>query len=207
MVEFASDVKGMALNLKNHNVRIVISGSDTAIKEGDIVKHIGFIGDVHVRKALLGHVVDALGVPIDGKGLLSAVERRRVEVKAFGVIAHKFLHEPVQTRLKALDSLVPIGCGQQKLIIKNKQIGKTAIVINTILNQKQVNTQDTSDSDKLYCVYVTIRHKRSTVAQLVKILSEVGVLKYCIIVITIVSYPDPLQILAPYSGCVMGEYF
>nr|WRW54000.1 ATP synthase subunit 1 [Pohlia nutans] len=207
MVEFASSVKGMALNLENENVGIVIFGSDTAIKEGDIVKRTGSIVDVPVGKALLGRVVDALGVPIDGKGALSAAERKRVEVKAPGIIARKSVHEPMQTGLKAVDSLVPIGRGQRELIIGDRQTGKTAIAIDTILNQKQINTQGTSDSEKLYCVYVAIGQKRSTVAQLVKILSEAGALEYCIIVAATASDPAPLQFLAPYSGCAMGEYF
>jgi F-type H+-transporting ATPase subunit alpha len=156
---------------------------------------------------LLGRVVDALGVPIDGKGALSAAERRRVEVKAPGIIARKSVHEPMQTGLKAVDSLVPIGRGQRELIIGDRQTGKTAIAIDTILNQKQINTQGTSDSEKLYCVYVAIGQKRSTVAQLVKILSEAGALEYCIIVAATASDPAPLQFLAPYSGCAMGEYF
>nr|QIA60889.1 ATP synthase F1 subunit alpha [Plicanthus hirtellus] len=207
MVEFASGVKGMALNPENENVGIVIFGSDTAIKEGDIVKRTGSIVDVPVGKAMLGRVVDALGVPIDGKGALSAVERRRVEVKAPGIIARKSVHEPMQTGLKAVDSLVPIGRGQRELIIGDRQTGKTAIAIDTILNQKQINAQGTSDSEKLYCVYVAIGQKRSTVAQLVKILSEAGALEYSIIVAATASDPAPLQFLAPYSGCAMGEYF
>nr|QIA60849.1 ATP synthase F1 subunit alpha [Makinoa crispata] len=207
MVEFASGVKGMALNLENENVGIVIFGSDTAIKEGDIVKRTGSIVDVPVGKAMLGRVVDALGVPIDGKGALSAVERRRVEVKAPGIIARKSVHEPMQTGLKAVDSLVPIGRGQRELIIGDRQTGKTAIAIDTILNQKQINAQGTSDSEKLYRVYVAIGQKRSTVAQLVKILSEAGASEYSIIVAATASDPAPLQFLAPYSGCAMGEYF
>src|SRR5579875_3218812 len=207
MVEFASSVKGMALNPENENVGIIIFGSDTAIKEGDIVKRTGSIVDVPVGKALLGRVVDALGVPIDGKGALGAAERKRVEVKAPGIIARKSVHEPMQTGLKAVDSLVPIGRGQRELIIGDRQTGKTAIAIDTILNQKQINTQGTSDSEKLYCVYVAIGQKRSTVAQLVKILSEAGALEYCIIVAATASDPAPLQFLAPYSGRAMGEYF
>jgi len=160
MVEFASNVKGMALNLENENVGIVIFGSDTAIKEGDIVKRIGSIVDVLVGKALLGRVVDALGVPIDGKGALSVAERRRVEVKAPRIIARKSVHEPMQTGLKAIDSLVPISRGQRELIIGDRQTGKTAIAIDTILNQKQINVHGTSDSEKLYCVYVAIGQKR-----------------------------------------------
>nr|YP_010890611.1 ATP synthase F1 subunit alpha [Lycopodium japonicum]WJK71470.1 ATP synthase F1 subunit alpha [Lycopodium japonicum] len=207
LVEFASGVKGMALNLENENVGIVIFGSDTAIKEGDIVKRTGSIVDVPVGKAMLGRVVDALGVPIDGKGALNAVERRRVEVKAPGIIARKSVHEPMQTGLKAVDSPVPIGRGQRELIIGDRQTGKTAIAIDTILNQKQINAQGTSDSEKLYCVYVAIGQKRSTVAQLVKILEEAGALEYSVIVAATASDPAPLQFLAPYSGCAMGEYF
>nr|AMF83683.1 ATP synthase F1 subunit alpha [Aneura pinguis]WHW95434.1 ATP synthase F1 subunit alpha [Aneura pinguis]WHW95476.1 ATP synthase F1 subunit alpha [Aneura pinguis]WHW95518.1 ATP synthase F1 subunit alpha [Aneura pinguis]WHW95560.1 ATP synthase F1 subunit alpha [Aneura pinguis] len=206
MVEFASGVKGMALNPENENVGIAISGSDTAIKEGDIVKRTGSIVDVPVGKAMSGRVVDALGVPIDGKGALSAVERRRVEVKAPGIIARKSVHEPMQTGLKAVDSLVPIGRGQRELIIGDRQTGKTAIAIDTIPNQKQINAQ-TSDSEKLYCVYVAIGQKRSTVAQLVKILPEAGASEYSIIAAATASDPAPPQFLAPYSGCAMGEYF
>jgi F-type H+-transporting ATPase subunit alpha len=205
MVEFANGVKGMALNLENENVGIVIFGSDTAIKEGDIVKRTGAIVDVPVGTGMLGRVVDALGVPIDGKGPLGAVERRRVEVKAPGIIARKSVHEPMQTGLKAVDSLVPIGRGQRELIIGDRQTGKTAIAIDTILNQKQINAS--GGSDKLYCVYVAIGQKRSTVAQLVKTLSEAGALEYSIIVAATASDPAPLQFLAPYSGCAMGEYF
>jgi F-type H+-transporting ATPase subunit alpha len=209
MVEFANGVKGMALNLENENVGIVVFGSDTAIKEGDIVKRTGSIVDVPVGKSMLGRVVDALGVPIDGKGPIAAggVERKRVEVKAPGIIARKSVHEPMQTGLKAVDSLVPIGRGQRELIIGDRQTGKTAIAIDTILNQKQVNASSRSDSEKLYCVYVAIGQKRSTVAQLVKTLSEAGALEYSIIVAATASDPAPLQFLAPYSGCAMGEYF
>jgi F-type H+-transporting ATPase subunit alpha len=207
MVEFANAVKGMALNLENENVGIVIFGSDTGIKEGDIVKRTGAIVDVPVGTGLLGRVVDALGVPIDGKGPLSAVERKRVEVKAPGIIARKSVHEPMQSGLKAVDSLVPIGRGQRELIIGDRQTGKTAIAIDTILNQKQINTGNSASNQKLYCVYVAIGQKRSTVAQLVKILSEAGALEYSIIVAATASDPAPLQFLAPYSGCAMGEYF
>ena len=203
MVEFANGVQGMALNLENETVGIVLFGSDTAIKEGDIVKRTGAIVDVPVGTGLLGRVVDALGVPIDGKGALGAVERKRVEVKAPGIIARKSVHEPMQTGLKAVDSLVPIGRGQRELIIGDRQTGKTAIAIDTILNQKQYNTAENT----LYCVYVAIGQKRSTVAQLVKILSEAGALEYTIIVAATASDPAPLQFLAPYSGCAMGEYF
>nr|AOH05952.1 ATPase subunit 1 [Psilotum nudum] len=208
MVEFASGVKGMALNLENEDVGIVLFGSDTAIKEGDMVKRTGSIVDVPVGKAMLGRVVDALGVPIDGKGALSAVERRRVEVKAPGIIARKSVHEPMQTGLKAVDSLVPIGRGQRELIIGDRQTGKTAIAIDTILNQKPINlAQGTSDSERLFCVYVAIGQKRSTVAQLVKIPSEAGALEYSIVVAATASDPAPPQFLAPYSGCAMGEFF
>ncbi|XBI28587.1 hypothetical protein VPH35_052777 [Triticum aestivum] len=197
MVEFASGVKGIALNLENENVGIVVFGSDTAIKEGDLVKRTGSIVYVPAGKAMLGRVVDALGVPIDGKGALSDHERRRVEVKAPGIIE----------RLKAVDSLVPIGRGQRELIIGDGQTGKTAIAIDTILNQKQMNSRGTNESDTLYCVYVAIGQKRSTVAQLVQILSEANALEYSILVAATASDPAPLQFLAPYSGCAMGEYF
>lgn len=209
MVEFANGVLGMALNLENENVGIVVFGSDTAIKEGDIVKRTGSIVDVPVGRQMLGRVVDALGVPIDGKDQLSesATSRRRVEIKAPGIIARKSVHEPMQTGLKAVDSLVPIGRGQRELIIGDRQTGKTAIAIDTILNQKQINTTSADQSKKLYCVYVAIGQKRSTVAQLVKILSEAGALEYSIIVAATASDPAPLQFLAPYSGCAMGEYF
>lgn len=205
MVEFASGVKGIALNLENENVGIVVFGSDTAIKEGDLVKRTGSIVDVPAGKAILGRVVDALGVPIDGRGPLGDHERRRVEVKAPGIIERKSVHEPMQTGLKAVDSLVPIGRGQRELIIGDRQTGKTAIAIDTILNQKQMNSR--SDSETLYCVYVAIGQKRSTVAQLVQILSEANAMEYSILVAATASDPAPLQFVAPYSGCAMGEYF
>nr|QPK67001.1 ATP synthase subunit 1 [Pelargonium australe] len=207
MVEFASGVKGIALNLENENVGIVAFGSDTEIKEGDIVKRTCSIVDVPVGKALLGRVVDGLGLPIDGKGSLSAHDRRRVEVKAPGIIERKSVHEPMQTGLKAVDSLVPIGRGQRELIIGDRQTGKTAIAIDTILNQKELNSRATSETEILYCVYVAVGQKRSTVAQLVQILSEAGALSYTILVAATASDPAPLQFLAPYSGCAMGEYF
>lgn len=206
MVEFSSGVKGMALNLENDNVGVVLFGSDTAIKEGDIVKRTGNIVDVPVGKGTLGRVLDALGNPIDGKGGLSDVTRSRVEVKAPGIIARKSVHEPMQTGLKAVDSLVPIGRGQRELIIGDRQTGKTAIAIDAIINQKAVN-QGSDETKKLYCVYVAVGQKRSTVAQLVKILSEAGALDYSIVVAATASDPAPLQFLAPYSGCAMGEYF
>lgn len=206
MVSFSSGVKGIALNLENENVGIVVFGSDTAIKEGDLVKRTGSIVDVPSGRALLGRVVDALGLPIDGKGALSDHERRRVEVKAPGIIERKSVHEPMQTGLKAVDSLVPIGRGQRELIIGDRQTGKTAIAIDTILNQKQINSKG-KVPDRLYCVYVAIGQKRSTVAQLVQILSEANALEYSILVAATSSDPAPLQFLAPYSGCAMGEYF
>ncbi|KAJ3674986.1 hypothetical protein LUZ61_021888 [Rhynchospora tenuis] len=205
MVEFASGVKGIALNLENENVGIVVFGSDTAIKEGDLVKRTGSIVDVPAGKAMLGRVVDALGVPIDGKGALSDHERRRVEVKAPGIIERKSVHEPMQTGLKAVDSLVPIGRGQRELIIGDRQTGKTAIAIDTILNQKELNEKGT-ENEKLYCVYVAIGQKRSTVAQLVQILSEANALEYSILVAATASDPAPLQFLAPYSGCAMENF-
>jgi F-type H+-transporting ATPase subunit alpha len=206
MVEFASGVKGIALNLENESVGIVVFGSDTAIKEGDLVKRTGSIVDVPTGRAMLGRVVDALGVPIDGKGALSDHERRRVEVKAPGIIERKSVHEPMQTGLKAVDSLVPIGRGQRELIIGDRQTGKTAIAIDTILNQKELNSKG-KENEKLYCVYVAVGQKRSTVAQLVKILSEANALEYTILVAATASDPAPLQFLAPYSGCAMGEFF
>jgi len=207
MVEFASGVKGIALNLENENVGIVVFGSDTAIKEGSLVKRTGSIVSVPVGKAMLGRVVDALGVPIDGKGALSEHLLRRVEAKAPGIIERKSVHEPMQTGLKAVDSLVPIGRGQRELIIGDRQTGKTAIAIDIILNQKRMNSKSKADSDKLYCVYVAIGQKRSTVAQLVQIISEADALEYSIAVAATASDPAPLQYLAPYSGCAMGEYF
>jgi proton translocating ATP synthase F1 alpha subunit len=206
MVEFASGVKGMALNLENENVGVVLFGSDTSVNEGDIVKRTGTIVDVPIGPGTLGRVLDALGQPIDGKGPLKDVKRQRVEVKAPGIIARKSVHEPMQTGVKAVDSLVPIGRGQRELIIGDRQTGKTAIAIDAILNQKEVNS-GTDESKKLYCVYVAIGQKRSTVAQLVKLLEDAGALEYSIIVAATASDPAPLQFLAPYSGCAMGEYF
>jgi proton translocating ATP synthase F1 alpha subunit len=206
MVEFASGVKGMALNLENDNVGIVCFGSDTTISQGDIVKRTGSIVDVPVGQGMLGRVVDGLGMPIDGKGALPNVTLRRVEIKAPGIIARKSVHEPMQTGLKAVDSLVPIGRGQRELIIGDRQTGKTAIAIDTIINQKGINAGG-DESKKLYCVYVAIGQKRSTVAQLVKVLADKGALEYTIIVAATASDPAPLQFLAPYSGCAMAEYF
>jgi len=208
MVEFPSaGVKGMALNLERDNVGIVIFGEDQAIAEGDEVRRLGEIVDVPVGKGLLGRVVDPLGEPIDGKGPLAAVaERRRVDVKAPGIIPRKSVHEPVQTGLKIVDSLVPIGRGQRELIIGDRQTGKTALAIDTILNQRQINASG-DESAKLYCIYVAIGQKRSTVARVVKTLEERGALDYTIIVSATASDPAPLQFLAPFSGCAMGEWF
>ena len=207
MVEFESGVKGMALNLESDNVGVVLFGSDTAIHEGDIVKRTGTIVDVPVGKGTLGRVVDALGQPIDGKGPLNDVSRQRVEVKAPGIIARKSVDEPMQTGIKAVDSLVPIGRGQRELIIGDRQTGKTAIAIDTIINQKSVNSAEGDSSQKLYCVYVAVGQKRSTVAQLVRVLEREGALQYSVIVAATASDPAPLQFLAPYSGCAIGEYF
>jgi F-type H+-transporting ATPase subunit alpha len=206
MVEFENGTTAMALNLESDNVGVVILGDDRDIKEGDIVKRTSAIVDVPVGKALLGRVVDALGNPIDGKGPIETTERRRVEVKAPGIIARRSVHEPMQTGLKALDSLIPIGRGQRELIIGDRQTGKTALAIDTIVNQKSVN-QTNDESKKLYCVYVAIGQKRSTVAQVVKTLGDYGALDYCIVVAATASEPAPLQFLAPYAGCAMGEFF
>ena len=206
MVEFENGVRGMALNLETDNVGIVIFGNDREIKEGQTVKRTRAIVDVPVGKELLGRVVDALGNPIDGKGPIKATERRRVDVKAPGIIPRKSVHEPMATGLKAIDALIPIGRGQRELIIGDRQTGKTAIALDTILNQKPLNA--TSDEKiKLYCVYVAIGQKRSTVAQFVKVLEEQGALEYSIIVAATASDPAPMQFLAPFAGCTMGEYF
>jgi len=207
MVEFSDGSKGMALNLENDNVGIVIFGDDRAIKEGDVVKRTGAIVDVPVGKELLGRVVDGLGNPIDGKGALDKkLKRNRVEVKAPGIIPRKSVNEPVQTGLKAIDSLIPIGRGQRELIIGDRQTGKTAVAIDTIINQKEIN-QGSDEKKKLYCIYVAIGQKQSTVAQIVKSLEEVGAMEYTTIVAATASDPAPLQFLAPYTGCTMGEYF
>jgi F-type H+-transporting ATPase subunit alpha len=206
MVEFPDGTRGMALNLETDNVGIVIFGDDRAIKEGDTVKRTGTIVEVPVGKGMLGRVVDGLGNPIDGKGPIENVEMRRVEVKAPGIIPRKSVHEPMQTGLKSIDSLVPIGRGQRELIIGDRQTGKSAVAIDTIINQKTINA-GTDESKKLYCIYVAIGQKRSTVAQLVKTLQDYGALEYSIIVAATASEPAPLQFLAPYSGCTMGEYF
>jgi F-type H+-transporting ATPase subunit alpha len=206
MVTFPNGVRGMALNLETDNVGVVILGDDTHIREGDTVKRTSEIMDVPVGRGLLGRVVDALGNPIDGKGDLTDVKRTRLEVKAPGIIARKSVHEPMQTGLKAIDSLVPIGRGQRELIIGDRQTGKTAVAIDTILNQKAINDAS-SDKDKLYCIYVATGQKRSTVAQIVKTLQDYGALDYTIVVASTASEPAPLQYLAPYAGCAMGEFF
>ncbi|MDJ1157371.1 F0F1 ATP synthase subunit alpha [Chelatococcus sp. SYSU_G07232] len=206
MVEFESGVRGMALNLESDNVGVVIFGSDRDIAEGQTVKRTGAIVDVPVGKGLLGRVVDALGNPIDGKGPIEATERRRVDVKAPGIIPRKSVHEPMATGLKAVDALIPIGRGQRELIIGDRQTGKTAIALDTILNQKPLN-QSGDESQKLYCVYVAVGQKRSTVAQFVKVLEENGALEYSIIVAATASDPAPMQFLAPFAGCAMGEFF
>jgi F-type H+-transporting ATPase subunit alpha len=206
MVEFAGGLRGMALNLETDNVGVVIFGDDREIKEGDTVKRTGSIVDVPVGRGLLGRVVDALGNPIDGKGPLTDVTRRRVEVKAPGIIPRRSVHEPVQTGLKAIDALVPIGRGQRELIIGDRQTGKTAVAIDAILNQREANAGD-DESKKLYCIYVAVGQKRSTVAQIVKTLEDNGALDYSIVVAATASEPAPLQFLAPYAGCAMGEFF
>lgn len=207
LVEFPGGVKGMALNLERDNVGVVIFGDDRGIREGDTVKRLGSIVDTPVGKGLLGRVVNALGEPIDGKGPIKDVaERRKVDVKAPGILPRKSVHEPMATGIKAIDSMIPVGRGQRELIIGDRQTGKTAIAIDTILNQKAVNQGD-DESAKLYCVYVVVGQKRSTVAQLVKTLEENGAMEYSIVVAATASDPAPMQFLAPFTGCAMGEYF
>ncbi len=206
MVEFPGGIRGMALNLESDNVGVVIFGSDRDIKEGDTVKRTSAIVDTPVGKGLLGRVVDALGNPIDGKGPIVAAERRQVDVKAPGIIPRRSVHEPMQTGLKAIDALIPIGRGQRELIIGDRQTGKTAVALDAILNQKSIN-ESGDESRKLYCVYVAIGQKRSTVAQFVKVLEEQGALDYSIVVAATASDPAPMQFLAPFTGCTMGEYF
>ncbi len=206
MVEFPGGIQGMALNLEVDNVGVVIFGSDRDIKEGDTVKRTGRIVDAPVGKALLGRVVDALGNPIDGAGAIETSERRLVEVKAPGIMPRRSVFEPMQTGLKALDALVPIGRGQRELIIGDRQTGKTAVAIDTIINQKTIN-ESGDESKKLYCIYVAIGQKRSTVAQVVKTLADEGALDYTIVVAATASEPAPLQFLAPYTACAIGEYF
>jgi len=207
MVEFpGAGLRGMALNLETDNVGVVIFGDDRQIREGDTVARTGSIVDVPVGNGLLGRVVDGLGTPIDGKGPLTDVTRMRVEVKAPGIIPRKSVHEPMQTGLKAIDALIPVGRGQRELIIGDRQTGKTAVIIDTIINQKGINAGD-DEKKKLYCIYVAIGQKRSTVAQLVQTLEENGALQYSIVVAATASDPAPMQFLAPYTGCTMGEFF
>ena len=206
MVEFPGGVKGMALNLETDNVGVVIFGSDRSIKEGDTVKRTGTIVDVPVGNGLLGRVVDGLGNPIDGKGAIDATERRLAEAKAPGIIPRKSVHEPVQTGLKALDSLVPVGRGQRELIIGDRQTGKTTVAIDAILNQKSINASADAGK-KMHCIYVAVGQKRSTVAQIVKTLEDNGAMEYTTVVAATASDPAPLQFLAPYTGATIGEYF
>ena len=206
LVEFPGGIVGMALNLETDNVGVVIFGDDRTIKEGDTVKRTGSIVDVPVGPGLLGRVLDGLGNPIDGKGPIDSTERSRVDVKAPGIIPRKSVNEPMQTGLKAIDSLIPVGRGQRELIIGDRQTGKTAVAIDTILNQKAANAGD-DESKKLFCVYVAIGQKRSTVAQIVKTLEDYGAMDYTIVVAATASEPAPMQYLAPYAGCAMGEWF
>ncbi|HYB11179.1 MAG TPA: F0F1 ATP synthase subunit alpha [Alphaproteobacteria bacterium] len=206
MVEFPGGIKGMALNLETDNVGVVIFGYDRTIEEGEVVKRTGAIVEVPTGRGLLGRVVDALGNPIDGKGPLKDVTNKRVEVKAPGIIPRKSVSEPMQTGLKAIDSLIPIGRGQRELVIGDRQTGKTAIAIDTIINQRGINSSG-DEKRKLYCVYVAVGQKRSSVAKLVKTLEDFGALEYSIVVAATASEPAPLQYLAPYTGCTMGEYF
>ncbi len=206
MVEFPGAIRGMALNLEADNVGVVIFGEDRSIKEGDTVKRTGAIVEVPVGKGLLGRVVDGLGNPIDGKGPVQSEVRKRVDVKAPGILPRESVKEPMQTGLKAIDALIPIGRGQRELIIGDRQTGKTAVALDTILNQKSVNATG-DESQKLYCIYVAVGQKRSTVAQFVKVLEENGALEYSIVVAATASDPAPMQFIAPYTGCTMGEYF
>ncbi|MBX5454223.1 MAG: F0F1 ATP synthase subunit alpha [Acidobacteriia bacterium] len=207
LVEFPNaGLKGMALNLEVDNVGVVIFGDDRRIREGDTVTRTAAIVDVPVGKAMLGRVVDALGTPIDGKGPIETTERRLVEVKAPGIIPRRSVHEPMQTGLKAIDALIPIGRGQRELIIGDRQTGKTAVIVDTIINQKRINASG-NEKEKLYCIYVAIGQKRSTVAQLVRTLEENGAMDYTTVVAATASDPAPMQYLAPYAGCAMGEYF
>ena len=207
LVEFDGGIKGMALNLEEDNVGVVIFGSDQSIKEGDTVRRTDKIVSVPVGKGLLGRVVDALGEPIDGKGAVKCEYSRLSELKAPGIIARRSVYEPMQTGLKVVDSLVPIGRGQRELIIGDRQTGKTAIIVDTILNQKRINEKAKSEKEKLYCIYVAVGQKRSTVAQVVKTLRDYGAMDYTIVVAATASDPAPMQFMAPYSGCAMGEFF
>jgi len=206
MVEFSSGVKGMALNLETDNVGIVVLGNDREIQEGDIVKRTGSIVDVPIGDGLLGRVVDALGNPIDGAGAIKSDQRQRVELKAPGIIPRKSVHEPMMTGLKSVDSLVPIGRGQRELIIGDRQTGKTAIAIDCIINQKKAF--QANDAEKsLYCIYCAVGQKRSTVANIVRVLQQSGSMDYSCVIAATASEAAPLQFLAPYSGCAIGEYF
>ena len=207
MVEFPGGIRGMALNLETDNVGIVIFGDDRGIKEGVTVKRTGAIVDVPVGKDILGRVMDALGNPIDGAGPIKSTERGRVDVKAPGIIPRRSVHEPMQTGIKAIDCLIPVGRGQRELIIGDRQTGKTAVIVDTILNQKRINAEAKDESEKLYCIYVAVGQKRSTVAQIVKVLEENGAMEYTAVVAATASEPAPMQFLAPYAGCTMGEYF
>ncbi|KAF2214865.1 hypothetical protein CERZMDRAFT_120427 [Cercospora zeae-maydis SCOH1-5] len=206
LVEFASGVKGMAMNLEAGQVGVVLFGTDRLVKEGETVKRTGEIVDVPVGLELLGRVVDALGNPIDGKGPIKTKERRRAQMKAPGILPRKSVNQPVQTGLKSVDAMVPIGRGQRELIIGDRQTGKTAVALDAMLNQKRWN-QGNDETKKLYCIYVAVGQKRSTVAQLVQTLEEQDAMKYCIIVAATASEAAPLQFIAPFSACSMGEYF
>ncbi|KRA95620.1 ATP synthase subunit alpha [Devosia sp. Root685] len=207
LVEFPGGIKGMALNLETDNVGVVIFGNDRSIKEGDVVKRTGAIVDTPVGPGLLGRVVDGLGNPIDGKGPIVHTERRRVDVKAPGILPRKSVHEPMSTGLKAIDALIPIGRGQRELVIGDRQTGKTAIILDTFLNQKPAHDADASDTEKLFCIYVAVGQKRSTVAQFVRQLEESGALQYSIVIAATASDPAPLQYIAPFTGCAIGEWF
>ena len=207
MVEFDGGVRGMALNLEADNVGVVIFGDDTAIKEGQTVSRTGAIVDVPVGKGLLGRVVDPLGNPIDGKGPIESTERRLVDVKAPGILPRKSVHEPVQTGIKAIDAMIPVGRGQRELVIGDRQTGKSAICVDAMLNQRAPNQAATDDAGKMFCIYVAIGQKRSTVAQIVKTLEDNGALEYTIVVAATASEPAPLQFIAPFAGCAMGEFF
>ena len=207
LVEFPGSIKGMALNLEEDNVGVVIFGDDRTIKEGDVVKRTGAIVDTPVGKGLLGRVVDGLGNPIDGKGPIEYTERRRVDVKAPGILPRKSVHEPMSTGLKAIDAMIPIGRGQRELVIGDRQTGKTAIVLDTFLNQKPAHEANASETDKLYCIYVAVGQKRSTVAQFVKVLEDAGALEYSVVIAATASDPAPLQYIAPFTGCAIGEWF
>ena len=206
MVEFPGGLKGMALNLETDNVGVVIFGDDSGIKEGDTVKRTGTIVDVPVGRGLLGRVVDGLGNAIDGKGEIKATERRLAELKAPGIIPRRSVHEPMQTGIKAIDALIPVGRGQRELIIGDRQTGKTAVILDTIINQKKINASG-NEKEKLYCIYVAVGQKRSTVAQVMKTLADQGALDYTIVVAATASDPAPMQFLAPYTGAAMGEWF